>query len=63
MSNTGFHATFLNLNDNVPFDRVYRTKERFISAYKRMKNAEFKGGIDFNNISIIKPDDIKGLIQ
>lgn len=57
------HANFINLPDNVPFVRVYKTEKQLASAFKRMKNAMFKDAVDFKNYRIIKLDDLHRMMD
>jgi hypothetical protein len=56
--NKGIHAHYVNLKDNVPFIRVYKTEKVFKSAYARMKDAVLQEAIDFNRLVLIKPEDL-----
>lgn len=56
------HAHFVNLPDNVPFVRVYKTEKQLVSAYKRMKSAIFKDAIDFKNYRVIKLDELNRMM-
>lgn len=57
------HAQMININDNVPFLRVYKTKAKFISAFKRMKGAKLDHAIDYNTMEIIRYNDFNRLSQ
>lgn len=57
-SNSGIHAHYINLKDNVPFQRVYKNEKIFRSAYARMKDSVLQGAIDFNTLRVIKPEDL-----
>lgn len=57
-ANTGVHAHYINLKDNVPFQRVYKSEKVFKSAYGRMKDAILTGAINFDTLKVIKPEDL-----
>lgn len=48
------HAVFININDNVPFTRVYKTIGMLQRNYKRMKNTLFDYAIDYGNFRVIR---------
>ena len=51
-------ATFINLSDNIRYNRVYQTKGRFISAVKRLKGALFENAVDFDKKELILADEL-----
>ena len=52
------HANFINLPDNVPFVRVYKSVDTMKAAVRRMKNAVFLDAVDFKRLKIYKPSDL-----
>lgn len=57
-SNKGIHARFINDADNILFQRVYKSRKSFLSAKRRMKHATFIDAIDFNTLTLVKPEDL-----
>ena len=52
-------ALFLNRADNVPFERVYKTRRGFATGVKNMKHAHFKWAIDYDAAKIIYPEQLR----
>lgn len=52
-------ASFINLNDNVPFQRVYRTQRGFTIALYKMQGVKFLFALDRENSRIIYPEHVK----
>lgn len=56
-------ATFINLNDNVRYNRVYKSRGRFISAVKRLKGAIFENAVDHQKLELITAQELYGALH
>ena len=48
------HANYINIADNVPFMRVYRSIKAMRASYRRMKGVRFDHAVDLIAFQIIK---------
>ena len=48
------HAQYINIEDNVPFVRVYRSLKGMRASFFRMKGVRFDHAVDLINFKIIK---------
>lgn len=53
------HAQYINLEDNVPFQRVYKNRRLFLSSYARMKDARLDHAIDYKNCMVVRDNNLE----